>query len=267
MMETDPDWAPSLHLGHTDIKPTDTDRSLRRGYREQLKKNALQATETGLHQADEILQRQDEVTHEATENPNQQQTDTQKAAENVGRPNTKDDTEGGRQEGQTECNLCVLRCAEMNRLLEENRELGRELDELRISDGFFGDSNEKVKYYTGLPNLATFMALFNFLLPLMSAQNKILSPFQMLLLTFMRLILDLPSKHLAYLFCVSPKTVYRTFNEMLSFLYANLKRAIVWPDRDTLHKIMPHQFVDAFGHRVTVIIDCFEIFTEKPANK
>jgi len=134
MMETDPDWAPSLHLGHTDIKPTDTDRSLRRGYREQLKKNALQATETGLHQADEILERQDEVTHEATENPNQQQTDTQKAAENVGRPNTKDDTEGGRQEGQTECNLCVLRCAEMNRLLEENRELRPELDELRISD-------------------------------------------------------------------------------------------------------------------------------------
>ncbi|XP_038131292.1 uncharacterized protein LOC119776771 [Cyprinodon tularosa] len=149
MMETDPDLAPSLHLGHTDIRPSDTDRSLRRGYREQLKKNALQATETGLHQADEILQRQDEVTHEATENPNQQQTDTQKAAENVGRPNTKDDTEGGRQEGQTECNLCVLRCAEMNRLLEENRELRRELDELRISDCFFGDTNEKVQYYTG----------------------------------------------------------------------------------------------------------------------
>ncbi|XP_038136395.1 uncharacterized protein LOC119780432 [Cyprinodon tularosa] len=154
MMKTDPDWAPSLHLGHTDIRPTDTERSLRRGYREQLKKNALQATETGLHRADEILEQQDEVTHEATENPNQQQTDTQKAAENVGRPNTKDDTEGGRQEGQTECNLCVLRCAEMNHLLEENRELRRELDELRISDCFFGDTNEKVQYYTGLPNLA-----------------------------------------------------------------------------------------------------------------
>lgn len=117
-----------------------------------------------------------------------------------------------------------------------------------------------------LPNLATFMALFNFLLPLMSVRKKILTPFQMLLLTFMRLRLDLPAQHLAHLFQVSPKTVYRTFSEMVSFLHANLKRAIVWPDRETLYKIMPHQFVEAFGHRVAVIIDCFEIFTEKPSN-
>lgn len=111
------------------------------------------------------------------------------------------------------------------------------------------------------------MALLHFLVPLMPDQKKkVLSPFQMFLLTFMRLRLDLPAQHLAHLFCVSPKTVYRTFNEMVSFLYANLSRSIVWPDRDTLHKIMPHQFVESFGRRVAVIIDCFEIFTEKPSN-
>ncbi|KAF7650637.1 hypothetical protein LDENG_00122910, partial [Lucifuga dentata] len=167
---------------------------------------------------------------------------------------------------QTECKLCVLRRAKVNRLLEENRELRRELDEHRMSDGFFGDDDDKVKYYTGLPNLGTFMVLFHFLVPLMSDQKKMITPFQMLLLTFMRLRLDLPAQHLAHLFRVSPKTVYRTFSEMVSFLYADLRHSIVWPDRDTLHKIMPHQFVEAFGHRVAVITDCFEIFTEKPSN-
>ncbi|XP_076158623.1 uncharacterized protein LOC143141801 [Alosa pseudoharengus] len=208
MLETDPDWAPSLHLGHMDTTCTDTARSARR-----------EGTQDNIEEVPE-----------------------------------------------TECHLCALRSAEVNRLFDENRELRRELEEYRMSEGFFGDSDDKVKYYTGLPNLATFMALFNFLVPLMADQRKILTPFQMVLLTFMRLRLDLPALHLAHLFRVSPKTVYRTFNDTVAFLYANLKRSIVWPDRDTLRSVMPHQFVEAFGHRVAVIIDCFEIFTERPTN-
>ena len=50
-----------------------------------------------------------------------------------------------------------------------------------MSDGFFGEQDEKVKYETGLPNLGTYMALFHFLTPLMPTQKKILTPFQMLL--------------------------------------------------------------------------------------
>lgn len=62
---------------------------------------------------------------------------------------------------QTEHDLCVRRCAEANRLSEENGQLRRELD-----------------------------------------KNRILS----------------------------------------------LKRYIVWTDRETLHRIMPHWFVESFGH-------------------
>ena len=29
---------------------------------------------------------------------------------------------------------------------------------------------------------------------------------------------------------------------------------------------MPHQFVEAFGTNVAVIIDCFEVFIERPSN-
>ncbi|XP_047444432.1 uncharacterized protein LOC125010113 [Mugil cephalus] len=264
MLETDPDWAPSLHLGHTSVKPTDAARAARRSRREQLRKSRAQAAKTGVQQAGDIV---NEVTQEAAEDsgPLQKDVGKEEAAE-VLLSSGHESHNTNQEVDQTECNLCMLMCTEVNRLLEENRELRRELDELRISDDFFGEDDEKVKYYTGLPNLVTFMTLFNFLLPLMSTQNKVLTPFQIFLITFMRLRLNLPAEHLAHLFRVSPNTVNSTFSETVSFLYVNLKRAIVWPDRDTLHKMMPHQFVEAFGHRVAVIIDCFEVFTETPSN-
>ncbi|XP_022536495.2 uncharacterized protein LOC103021414 [Astyanax mexicanus] len=167
---------------------------------------------------------------------------------------------------RSECRKCVLRFDEINRLLDENRALRRELSEYKISDGFFGnDGDDKVQYYTGLPNLATFMTLFNFLVPLIT-DKKVLTPFQKLLLTFMRLKLDLPMQHLAHLFRVSHRTVYRTFSDMVTFMCANLRPSIAWPDRDTLRKTMPGPFVEVFGNQAVVIVDCFEISSEKPSD-
>ena len=41
---------------------------------------------------------------------------------------------------------------------------------------------------------------------------------------------------------------------------------IFWPERDQLWKTMPVCFQCLFGKKVTVIIDCFEVFIEKPSN-
>ena len=40
---------------------------------------------------------------------------------------------------------------------------------------------------------------------------------------------------------------------------------IVWPDRKDLNKTMPRCFMDAFHLKITVI-DCFEIFIDRPSN-
>ena len=45
-----------------------------------------------------------------------------------------------------------------------------------------------------------------------------------------------------------------------------LKPLIIWPDRDVLHKTMPACFQESFGKKVVVIIDCFEIFVDRPSN-
>jgi len=45
-----------------------------------------------------------------------------------------------------------------------------------------------------------------------------------------------------------------------------LQKLIVWPDCDSLRKTMPRCFQIAFGRSVAVIIDCFEVFIERPSN-
>jgi hypothetical protein len=45
-----------------------------------------------------------------------------------------------------------------------------------------------------------------------------------------------------------------------------LSPLISWPDREDLWKTMPQCFQFSFGKRTTVIIDCFEVFIERPTS-
>ena len=45
-----------------------------------------------------------------------------------------------------------------------------------------------------------------------------------------------------------------------------LQNLILWPDRDVLQKTMPEYFRSSFGTKVAVIIDCSEVFIERPSN-
>ena len=47
---------------------------------------------------------------------------------------------------------------------------------------------------------------------------------------------------------------------------ACLSPLLSWPTHDALHKTMPQCFIDSFWYKTTVIIDCFEIFINRPTN-
>ena len=47
---------------------------------------------------------------------------------------------------------------------------------------------------------------------------------------------------------------------------SRLTRLIYWPERQELWNTMPKCFQFSFGNRTTVIIDCFEVFIERPTN-
>ena len=45
-----------------------------------------------------------------------------------------------------------------------------------------------------------------------------------------------------------------------------LQPFIKWSDREAFWRTVPQWFQQSFGKKVTVIIDCFEIFIDRPSN-
>ncbi|CAH3106647.1 unnamed protein product [Porites lobata] len=78
--------------------------------------------------------------------------------------------------------------------------------------------------------------------------------------------LDIPYRDLAYRFGVSISTVSRIFSSWLTTMEIRLSPLIYWPEREELWQTMPQCFQYSFGKKTTVIIDCFEVFIQKPAN-
>ncbi|XP_026068147.1 uncharacterized protein LOC113049753 isoform X2 [Carassius auratus] len=243
MLDCDPDWVPSSHLRHTEVKATHSvqfNRSTRR----------LQAV-TGDQAAPAPL----DVAG---------QTDEASTADDASQMDDTDSNENTAE--QQECHLCRCRRAEYKRLLEENRRLKEELAQKRMDEDSFKDDDAKVKYYTGLPCLALLMGVLTQLVPCLPQTGRKLSPFQMLLSTLMRLRLNLPIQHIAYLFSVDRKTVSTTFRDTIGSMFSHLKPLVHWPERHCLQATMPHHFVEAFGSQVAVIVDCFEIRIERASN-
>lgn len=71
---------------------------------------------------------------------------------------------------------------------------------------------------------------------------------------------------LAFRFQTSASTVSHTFTLVNHVLYKRLKPWLYWPEREELRKTMPLEFHKNFGQKVAVVIDCFEVFIQRPSN-
>lgn len=128
------------------------------------------------------------------------------------------------------------------------------------------NDNQKCLYYTGLdfPVLKVVFDKIKSFIPTSSV--TVLDPFQQYLLTLMKLRLNLHFKYLAYQFGISQTTCSSYFNVVVSILYKRFKNYIIWPDREALLKNVPSCFTEAFHGKTTIIIDCFEVFIQKPSS-
>ncbi|XP_049432846.1 uncharacterized protein LOC125889147 [Epinephelus fuscoguttatus] len=257
MDESHPDWAPTLHLGHFEDHATESHQQSH-----QLKKGKMEVTAAdgveGENQAEnEVCGKWAEVVVAVDEDHGDQ--DEEEAAEDevAHEPTAK--------RPKTECQFCERSSAEIDRLLQENKELRCELNKRRMDEHFLEANTDKVQYYTGLPCFAILVALFNNVKPSLPV-TKNLSPFQMILLTLMRLRLDLPVQHLAHLFSVSCETLSTAFADTVDVLYAHLNPLVHWPERHCLQATKPQKFLEAFGQRAVIIVDCFEIRTERQSD-
>ena len=155
---------------------------------------------------------------------------------------------------------------EYKNLKESKADSESKLGELLLSEESLRDNDVKVKYYTGLPNFATLMVLFNFLVPCVENGNRnVLSRFQQMIVVLMKLRLNVGDQDIAFRFGVNQSTVSRCFSKWIDVMYIRLKPLIKWPERDELMKTMPMDFRKNFQQCIT-IIDCFEVFMERPTN-
>ena len=90
---------------------------------------------------------------------------------------------------------------------------------------------------------------------------NIVFPFLEFLLTMMRLCFNLTFQELAY-----PNSFEDFFNKWIDAMATERKFIKKWPDREELQKTMPHDFLQVYGRKVVVVIDCLDVFMERPSD-
>ena len=85
-------------------------------------------------------------------------------------------------------------------------------------------------------------------------------------MTLMKLRLSLLNQDLGYRFEITDGSVSRLFLNMMDILFVRLKPLIKWPSRQVLLDSTPMCFRKHFGRNVIIIIDCFELFIDRPMN-
>lgn len=256
-----PDWKPTLKLGHSDIKVVDSDRYSRLCQR---KVTNAAATCTSSQSVDETTEAS--VYIEGCGSG----LSISNSGLETAPPDTDDD---GGTFSQTDIAFSTLTAeeeimlrTELNRLTVENYELKEKLASKEMTLESLREREDSVRYFTGLADFLTLTVVFNFVRGSMSSdKRRALSAFQSLMLTLMHIRLNTPLQHLAYIFCVSKTTSSKVFHETIHVLYHRLKPVVFWPDRQSIRTSLPVQFLEYPWKRCVSIIDCFEIFTERPS--
>eukprot|EP00058_Branchiostoma_floridae_P004929 XP_002590417.1 hypothetical protein BRAFLDRAFT_201218 [Branchiostoma floridae] len=158
--------------------------------------------------------------------------------------------------------------AECRALRVENHNLRQTITALSLTEEIFMVDSEKVRFHTGLPNYNVFNSVLTLLSPQMTEPTRCkLSHFQQLLLTLMKLRLNLFHQDLAYRFGVHISTISRTVHHIVDLLFTILvPTAIIWPDREELRKTLPMAFRQKY-QKCVAIIDCFEVALERSSDQ
>ncbi|XP_062568373.1 uncharacterized protein LOC134230560 [Saccostrea cucullata] len=154
----------------------------------------------------------------------------------------------------------------------------------------FTKTDKKVRANTGLPNKSTLLNLYKYLKPKShrlrywegskkvistkvprrfkkspkkSGPEKKLGALDELVLTLMKLRLDINFEFLADLFGVSQGTCSKIFNTWIKFLSKELRPLIFWPDKEIVRKLLPPSLIKQYA-KLRCTIDCTEVFIEKP---
>ncbi|XP_050727787.1 uncharacterized protein LOC127004259 isoform X2 [Eriocheir sinensis] len=108
---------------------------------------------------------------------------------------------------------------EFNHATVEKVNLQQVVDSLKFTENFFKDDDKKVKFYTGLHRYIDLMDLFDFIKSHITITSKTLTPFQMMIMTLMKLRHNFPVQDLAYRFNISSSSCSIVILRILDILY------------------------------------------------
>ena len=135
----------------------------------------------------------------------------------------------------------------------------------RFVAGYLEEDDHKVCFYTRLPTYKVYHGLFKLLEPLMKTNCNKSCPslFDEFLMVLMKLCLGTPNEDLGYRFDIDSSRVSHTFHKWIHVMSVELKCVIAWPDPENLRQNLPQCFQKHFTN-TKCIVDCFEIFIERP---
>jgi len=116
----------------------------------------------------------------------------------------------------------------------------------------------------GIEEWCVFESVCNLVYPFLPEGVK-LTKFKMVIMFFMKIRLNSLDEDLAFRFGVHQSTVSRNFHRVLNVMHDRLSPLIVWPERGVLMQTMPASF-RKFFRKCAVIIDCSEVFMERPTD-
>ena len=130
---------------------------------------------------------------------------------------------------------------QISQLQKENKKL---IEKVKTCFGhsFIANSDSKTAYYTGLPNYATFVTIFNQASRHIKRKRTKLMLEDEMLLTLTKLKQNPGMEDLAYRFGISTSLVTTVFHVWLDALYCSLSALVIWPTTDYL------QLPDAFNY-------------------
>lgn len=175
-----------------------------------------------------------------------------------------------------------LSMADIDQLQNENIELKRKMaslekklesQEKRLQDHMFGslsdfilNDDKHTHFYTGLPSASVFFTLLTYLASIWNASSTILTLPEQFLVVLMKLRLGLTHQDLAFRFRVSCGTVSNIFHEWLNVMAKELQCLVRWPSRKEIRRNLPTLFKTTGFQQVRCIIDCTEVFIERPTS-
>uniref|UniRef100_A0A672P1W6 DDE Tnp4 domain-containing protein n=1 Tax=Sinocyclocheilus grahami TaxID=75366 RepID=A0A672P1W6_SINGR len=134
-----------------------------------------------------------------------------------------------------------------------------------LSDFILND-DKHTHFYTGLPSISVFFTLLTYLTSIWNASSTILTLPEQFLVVLMKLRLGLTHQDLAFRFKVSCGTVSNIFHEWLDVMAKELQCLVQWPSRKEIRRNLPTLFKTTGFQKVRCIIDCTEVFTERPTS-